>query len=239
MVLKSFRNVCIAVIVLICGVGSGGEVADLATRLEKLDGKDPVRAMVHIDDHVSKVLDEKSKQLEQMDFIITADANALTLTIADKISNNRLFRDISLLLAGQLAHYSPHLARELDGLNLVENEPDVYQGVSCRRWRLKSELKESKFGISSTTLRDVELWIDAEGYPVAGSFKTQVKGRMLLFKFNSETVKEQRYQLLGGRLVVVFDRNETDMKSKAGQQKRTITTTLEVDKIDSKGVRRK
>ena len=110
----------------------------------------------------------------------------------------------------------------------MENEPDLYRGVSCKRWRLKSELKESKFGISSTTLRDVELWIDPEGYPIAGSFKSQIKGRMLLFKFNSETVSEQRYQRLGSRLVVVFDRNETDVKSKAGEQKRTITTTLEV-----------
>ena len=93
---------------------------------------------------------------------------------------------------------------------------------------MKSELKESKFGISSTTLRDIELWIDVEGYPIAGSFKTQVKGRMLLFKFNSEMVRQQRYQRLGGRLVVVFDRNETDVKSKAGEQKRTITTTLEL-----------
>jgi hypothetical protein len=228
MTLKSFRNILFGVIVLICGVGYGGEVEDLTTRLDKLDGKDSIRAMVHIDDRVSKVLDEESKPLEKMDFIITADANALTLTIADKISNNRLFRDFSLLRAGELAHYSPHLARELDGLNLVENEPDVYQGVSCKRWRLKSELKESKFGISSTTLRDVELWIDAEGYPIAGSFKTQIKGRMLLFKFNSETVREQRYQRFGGRFVVVFDRNETDVKSKAGEQKRTITTTLKV-----------
>lgn len=228
MTFKSFRNILFVVIVLICGIGYGGEVADLATRLEKLGGKDSIRAMVHIDDRVSKVLDEESKPLEQMDFIITADANALRLTIADKISNNRLFRDFSLLRAGKLAHYSPHLADELDGLKLVENEPDEYQGISCKRWRLKSELKESKFGISSTTLRDVELWIDAEGYPVAGSFKSQVKGRMLLFKFNSETVKQQRYQRLGGRLVVVFDRTQTDVKSKAGQQKRTITTTLEV-----------
>lgn len=228
MVPKSFSNIFFAVVGLICGVGYGGEVADLVTRLEKLDGKDSIRAMVHIGDRISKIQDEESKPLEKADFVITADANALTLTVAGKISNNRLFRDFSLLRAGELAHYGPHLARELDGLKLVENRPDVYQGVSCKRWRLKSERKESKFGISSTTLRDVELWIDAEGYPVAGSFKAQTKGRVLLFKFNSESAREQRYQRLGGRLVLVFDRNETDLKSKAGDQKRTITTTVEV-----------
>ena len=225
---KSFRNIFFAVVWLIGGVGYGGEVADLVARLEKLNGKDSIRAMVHIGDLVSKVQDEKSKPLEKADFIITADANSLTLTVAGKISNNRLFREFSMLRAGELAHYSPHLARDLDELKLVENGPDVYQGVSCKRWRLKSERKESKFGISSTTLRDVELWIDAEGYPVAGSFKAQTKGRLLLFKFNSETAREQRYQRLGGRLVLVFDRNETDVKSKAGDQKRTVTTKVEV-----------
>jgi hypothetical protein len=225
---KSFRNIFFAVVGLICGVSYGGEVSDLVARLEKLDGKDSIRAMVHIGDRISKTRDEESKPFEKEDFVITADANALTLTVAGKISNNRLFRDFSLLRAGELAHYGPHLARELDGLKLVSNEPDVYQGVSCKRWRLKSERKESKFGISSTTLRDVELWIDAEGYPVAGSFKTQIKGRLLLFKFNSESAREQRYQRLGGRLVLIFDNNETDVKSKAVDQKRTITTTVEV-----------
>lgn len=228
MVPKSFRKIFFVVVGLICGVGYGGEVADLVTRLEKLDGKDSIRAKVHIGDRVSKVLDEESKPLEKMGFVITADANALTFMVPGKISNNRLFRDFSLLRAGELAHYGPHLAREMDGLKLVENGPDEYRGVSCKRWRLKSELKKSKFGISSTTLRDVELWIDAEGYPIAGSFKAQTKGRMLLFKFNSESAREQRYQRLGGRLVLVFDRNETDVKSKAGEQKRIITTTVEV-----------
>jgi len=44
---KSFRNIFFAVIGLICGVGYGGQVADLAARLEKLDGNDSIRAMVH------------------------------------------------------------------------------------------------------------------------------------------------------------------------------------------------
>jgi len=225
---KSLRNLFFAVVGLIYGVGYGGQVNDLLARLEKLDGKDSIRAIVQISDLVSKVQDEKSKPLEKAVFVITADANSLTVTVAGKISNNRLFREFSILRAGELSQYGPNLARELDGLKLVENAPVVYRGISCNRWRLKSERKESKFGISSTTLRNVELWIDAEGYPVAGSFKTQIKGRMLLFKFNSESAREQRYKRLGGRLVLVFDKNQTDMKSKAGEQKRTITTTVEV-----------
>ena len=84
--------------------------------------------------------------------------------------------------------------------------------------------------MSSTSLRDVELWIDADGYPVTASFKAQNKGRILLFKFTSESARQQRYERLGSRLVLVFDNNETDIKSKAGAEKRTVTTTVEVKK---------
>ncbi len=227
MIAKSFRNIFFAVVGLLCSVGYGGEVEDLVARLGRLDGKDSIRAVVHIEDRISKAQDEKDKLLEKADFIITADANTLTVTVAGRISNNRLFREFSMLRAGDLVHCGSQLAGELKGLKLIENKPDVHRGVSCRRWRLKSERKESKSGVSSTTLRDIELWIDDEGYPVAGSFKTQTKGRFLLFKFNSESVRQQRYQRLGGRLVLVFDKNETDMKSKAGQQKRTVTTMVE------------
>lgn len=225
---KSFGTIFFAVVGLICGIGYGDQVTDMVARLEKLDGKDSIRAAVHISDRLSKVEDEKTKLLEQADFVITADANTLTLMFAGKISDNRLFREFSVLRAVQLVQYGTYLAKELDGLKLIENKPDVYQGVSCKRWRLKSEREESKFGISSTTLRDVELWVDDGGYPIAGSFKTQAKGRFLLIKFNSDSTREQRYQRIGGRLVLVLDKNETDVKSKAGQEKRTVTTTVDV-----------
>jgi hypothetical protein len=229
MVFNYHLKIVLVQVMLICGVGYGGEVEDLVARLEKLDGKDSIRAKVHIDDRVSKAQDEKDKLLEKADFVITADANTLTLTVSGKISKNRLFREFSLLRVRELTHYGSQLASELNGLKLIENAPDVHRGVSCNRWRLKSELEESKFGVSSKTVRDIELWIDAEGYPLAGLFKTQTKGKFLLFKFESESVQKQRYRRLGSHLVLVYDKNETDMKSKAGDQKRTITTIIEVE----------
>lgn len=227
---RCYRNMVCAVIGLACGVACGEELPDLIKRLEKLDCKNSIRAVVRIEDRVSKTQDEKAKPLEKADFVITADANALTLTVAGKISDTRVFREFSVLRAGELAHYGPHLARELDGLKLLENRAGSHRGVSCRHWRLKSEQKQKKSGVSSTTVRDVELWIDADGYPLAGSFKTQTKGRMLLFKFGAGSTRNQRYRRLGDRLILIFDKNETDIKSKAGDQKRTITITVEVKK---------
>jgi hypothetical protein len=230
MVPNYFRNVVCVVVGFLCAAGYGDELPDLVARLEKLDGKDPIHAAVHIEDRISSTEEKESKPLEKADLTIAADANALTLAITGELSNTRTFREFSLLRAGELAHYGTALARELAGLELVERRPDSRQGLPCTRWRLKSEEKQSKFGMSSTTKRDVELWIDADGYPVAASFKTQNKGRILLFKFTSESARRQRYERLGGRLILVLDKNETDVKSKAGDQKRTVTTTVEVKK---------
>lgn len=199
--------------------------------MKKLDGNGTICAAVHIEDRTSKKAEDgDGKPLEKADFTITADANSLTVAVAGKISDSRVFREFSVLRAGELTHCGPYLARELDGLKLVNNSAGSHKGVSCRHWRLKSEKKEKRFGISSTTVRNVDLWIDAAGYPVAGSFKTQVKGRMLLFKFSAGSTRNQRYQRLGTRLVLVMDRTETDVKSKAGDEKRTITTTVTVKK---------
>lgn len=232
MILNHSRKVIYVTVLLTCTIGYGEGLTDLINRLQKLDGKDPIRGEVSIEDRSTRIQEQEkgSKQLEKADLTIAADANALTLTVTGEISNSRVFREFSLRRAGELVHYGPSLIRELDELKLVEKLPDSYKGISCTRWRLESEKKESRFGMSSTSRRDVELWIDTDGYPVAASFKSQNKGRMLLFKFTSESARQQRYERLGSRLVLVFDNNVTDITSKAGDEKRTVTTTVDVKK---------
>lgn len=233
MIPNYFKNMICIVVGLVCAASYGKELPDLVDRLQKLDGKDPIRGVVHIEDHTSGKKGKESRQPEKADLIITADANALTLKVTGDISNNRIFREFSLLRAGELMYYGPSLARELAGLKLVEKLPDSYEGLPCTQWRLESEEKQSKLGMSSTRRRDVELWIDADGYPVAALFKTQIKASVLLFKVSSESTRQQRYKRLGGRLILALDKNETDVKAKAGDEKRTVTTTVEVKKNDS------
>lgn len=230
MVHNCFMKTVYVVFGLVCAASYGKELPDLIARLEKLDGKDSIRGVVRIEDRTTRTQEKVSKQLEKADLTITADANTLALTVTGEVSNSRIFREFSLFRAGELVHYGPSLVRELEGLKLVEKLPDSNKESSCTRWCLKSEKKESKFGMSSTTRRDVELLIDADGYPVAASFKIQNKGRMLLFTFTSESARRQRYERLGSRLVLVFDNSETDTKSKAGDEKRTVTTTVDVKK---------
>jgi len=224
------KKTVLVVVGLICVAGHGAEPADLIARLKKFDADNTILATVHVEDRTSRTDDEGSKPLEMGDFAITAEPNTLSVAVVGKILDSRVFREFSLLRAGELAHCAPHLAKGLDGLKLIENRTGSYLGVLCRHWRLKSEEKESKFGFSSTTIKDVELWIDSDGYPIAGVFKTQTKGKMLLFKFSAESVRRQRYQRVGTRLALVLDKNQTDMSSKAGKEKRTIITTVKLKK---------
>lgn len=230
MICERFRTATLAFVALACVAGYGAELSDLTARLKELDGKSTIHAAVHIEDRTSRTEDKATKPLEKADFAITADANTLKVEVTGEISDSRVLKEFSLFRAGELAHYAPHLAEELDGLELMENRVGSYHGIACRHWRLKSEKKEKKSGVSATTVRDIELWIDADGYPLAGLFKTRSKGRLLLFGFEVGSVRTQRYQRIGARLVLALDRNETDAQSKAGDEKRMITTTVEVRK---------
>jgi hypothetical protein len=230
MIEKRLKNaVCIAV-ALICSSSYSEELSSLLARLRTLDGRNPIQATVHIEDRTSRTEDKDSKQLEKADLMISADANTLTLSVTGPMSNSRILREFSLLRAGELVHYAEPLARELTEAKLVEVRPVFYESLPCTRWRIESEQKESKFWMSSTTRKDIELWVDADGYPVAGSFKTQTRANVLLLKINSESARYQRYARCADRLVLVLDRNDTDVKTKVGNEKRTVTTTTDVKK---------
>jgi len=221
--------VCLAV-GLICAVSDGKELPGLVARLRALDGRNPIRATVHIEDRTSRTEDKDSKPLEEADLTITADANTLTLSITGPMSSTRVLREFSLLRAAELVHYAQPLANELAELKLLEMRPDSHQGLSCTRWRMEFEKKESKLWMSSTARKDVELWVDADGYPIAASFKTQTKANVLLLKINSESVRYQRYARWADRLVMILDKNDSDVKTKVGDEKRTVTTTVDAGK---------
>lgn len=227
---NSLTNVVCVAVALICAASDGKELPSLVARLQTLDGRNPIRATVHIEDRTTKTEDKDTKPLEKTDLMITADSNTLTLLVTGPMPDIRVLREFSLLRAAELVHYAQPLARELAELKLLEVRPDSHQGLSCTRWRMESEQKESKLWMSSTTRKDVELWIDADGYPVAASFKTQTKANVLLLKINSESVRYQRYARWKDRLVMVLDRNDTDVKTRVGDEKRTVTTTVDVRK---------
>ncbi|UCE49471.1 MAG: hypothetical protein JSW47_04880, partial [Phycisphaerales bacterium] len=98
------KNTILVIVALICVAGHGAEPADLIARLKKLNGVSVMRATVRIEDRTSRKDDKDAKPLEKGDFVITAEPNALTVAVAGKILDSRVFREFSLLRAGELAH---------------------------------------------------------------------------------------------------------------------------------------
>ena len=230
MIPNYFRNMVYAVTVFICATSYGEGLPNLIARLQKMEGNEPVQAVVHIEDRTPRAGAKGTQQIENVDLIIAANTNTLTLTVIGKISNTAIFREFSLLRIGELLHYGSTLARKLAGLELVGRSPDSYEGISCIRWRLQSEEKQSKFGASTSKRQDAELWIDANGYPVAALFKIQGEGKVLFFKQSRKYTYEQRYKRLGDRLILVFDKiDETEKQGESDRIKR-ITTTVELKK---------
>lgn len=232
MIHNRFWNTIGLVIGLLCASSYGEELTDLITQLQKIEANRPLCAVVHIEACTPETEPkEGSQKLEKADLIITSDPNALTLHVEGDISNAGVLGEFSLLRANELVHYGPSLARELAGLKLVKKSSDSLKGIPCVRWYLRAEEKQSHFGMSATLQRDVELWVDAEGYPIAASFKKQGEGKVLLFRQSRTSTREQRYERYGDRLILVFDKqDDTIRQSESKGGKRIVTTTLEVKK---------
>ncbi len=250
MFLSRFRKFLVVFIGFVCSSGYGMELPDLLAILKKLDGKGSLQVSVHIKDDIKdntkKQKDKKPQQFES-DFIIQADANNITMTYQgniskmaaesaaqnissfDQASNSRVLQEFSLLRAGEIVNYGPILSENLADMKLIDSRTDQLDGLSCTKLHLKSEQKRSQSGANVTIKLDVQLWIDSDGYPLAATFKTQANITMLLvFKFSTESERQQRFKRLGNRLILTLDKNETDIKMDEVNAKQTVTTTVEI-----------
>jgi hypothetical protein len=172
---------------------------------------------------------------EKLRLSIACDPNGLKLTVQGAIAETHLFREFSLFRASEIVHYGPSLVRELTGMELVEGRRDTWEGVPCTRWVLEATEKRSQLGVKATARKTVELWLDADGYPMAASFVKKGESRVLLLKVTRESKRQQRYKRVGDRLVITLDKTEdADRAGKSQEAKRTVTTKAQV--VDGAGL---
>jgi hypothetical protein len=201
----------------------------LTARLGGLGGKDTLRLTVVVEAGTTAEASKAAPASEKLHVSIAREPAGLGLTVADEVADTRLFREFSLFRASEILHWGPSLARELAGMELVESGAAAREGVPGTRWFLQADETRSQSGATAKIHRTVELWLDADGYPVAASFTTQARARMLLLKVTRESKREQRYQHVGDHLVLTFDRTEdTEGDGKSKEAKRTITTTAAI-----------
>jgi hypothetical protein len=207
----------------------GQDLPALVAKLKALRGKDAIRAAVLAE--ADRTVSESSELAEsaKLRLSVASDANGLSLTALGEVADTRLSREFSLFRASEIVHYGPSLARELAGMELVESRPDSRGEVPCIRWRLQAEEKRSQSGAAATVHKETVIWIDADGYPLAASFKKRAEGRMLFFRMTRESAGEQDYKRCGDHLVLVRDRTEeADGDGKSKGVKRIVTTSTEI-----------
>ena len=220
----------VGVVVLLSGLSvQAQDLSTLTAKLKNLRGKDALRVAVLVEVGAAAGGTNKPSESEKLYVSLASDPNGLRLVVPGEVADTRLFREFSLFRASEIVHCAPALVRELAGMELVESRPDSREGVPCTRWHFQADEKLSQSGVTAKVHKEVEIWIDTDGYPMAASFKKQAESRMLLFKMTRESAREQGYKRCGDHLVLVRDRTEeADGDGKSRGAKRTVTTTTQI-----------
>jgi soluble cytochrome b562 len=220
----------VGVAVLLNGLAvQGQDLPALTARLKNLKGTEAVRVEVVVEADTTGGGSETPAGSEKLRLRIVGDPNGLKLTVQGAIAETHLLREFSLFRANEIVHYGPSLVRELAGMKLVESRPDTREGIPCTRWVLEATEKRSQLGVKATVRKTVELWLDADGYPMAASFVKKGVSRVLLLKVTRESKREQQYKRVGDRLVITLDKTEdADRAGKSKEAKRTVTTTTQI-----------
>jgi len=210
-------------IVCLCAVSQGNELTELIASLQQLEGVNAV----NVDVHIESVDAAKSKTAQHLNAVVCVDANTMRLTVAKGSLKSRLLSELSLTRAVELLNYGPCLADDLNGLTLTKKSAAQYLGEPCQKWYLEANKKKSSFGIKASRKQTMNLWVDAQGYPLKADMKTVTVAGIAFVKQTSESRREQRYQRIGDRLVLNYDDEETMVKhGKKGGYTQQLTTTV-------------
>ena len=214
------------ILLMLCSPVPAEDLASLLTRLKALDGTEPIRAIVTME---KECPDQNNvPQLETAKFNIANDANGLSLTMSREASHADVLSNLSLHRVHELISYASTLVDELKDLKLVKRIPDTYADIACQHWQFEHEKKESKLGVKAAVSRNVDIWTDNDGYPIAASFKILSDVKILFWKHHQESTRPQRYQRCGNRLILIEDKQTSSIKQGKVTINNTVTTHVHI-----------
>jgi hypothetical protein len=124
-----------------------------------------------------------------------------------------------------MTHAAPDLLRKLEGAQLKAERKDSWNGVPARVLSLELVVdKNQKYVKSSSSNLDV--WIDADGRPLASKAQSNVSGRALMvISFEMKGTDDRVYSVLGDRLIVTRRdaANSGSGMGQSGDSKSTVT----------------
>lgn len=210
----------------LCSPVPAEDLASLLTRVKALDGTEPIHAIVTME---SECPDQNNvPQHETAEFNIAYDANGLSLTMSQEAFHADVLKNLSLHRVHELISYASTLVDELKDLELVKQVPDTYADIACQHWQFEDEKKESKFGVKAAVSRNVDIWTDNDGYPIAASFKSVSDVKILFWKHHQESTRPQRYQRFSNRLILIEDKQTKSIRQGKDTINDTVTTRVKI-----------
>ncbi len=148
-----------------------------------------------------------------------------------KVSQKSLRKHLEAITAMEalrLVDPAPHLLSALDGATLLEEKTDRHDGVPCRRLLIRPERKPDPE--IDPLLKEFEaswqVWIDADGWPLAMKTEQRHRGRKLLISFKGSHEAEYRFGRAAGRLIVERLKEMTSSEAMGSEDEETSEFTV-------------
>lgn len=133
--------------------------------------------------------------------------------------------------AAELLDYAPVLRRQLDGATLLQDSPAQWQGKPARLLVLSlvPRLSEEERKLVKQADTRLQLWLDAEGIPLALEYSMQAKASKFFISLSLASKQTRRFLVAANRLIVVAAEEETRSAGmgEVSSTRRTVALTLD------------
>jgi hypothetical protein len=130
------------------------------------------------------------------------------------------------------------LSKQLERATVLSEEAAEWKGQKARLLKFKADLEDfnngskgaAKAGVSvEVTNGHASLWIDENGVPLASDLSGDLEAGVLMLKMKNRGRVQREYAVVGNRLVVVAETEETDTDAVGHGLQMKQTSELKLD----------
>jgi hypothetical protein len=139
--------------------------------------------------------------------------------LSDKAQN--IVGTTTLMRVHKLLDARAELLKQLEHAQVLSEEAATWKGQSCRHLKFKADLEAlqgekgekaiAKSGVSVDLSNGTAgLWIDENGVPLASELGGDIEAGVMMLKMKNHSHVQREYAVVGNRLVVTHESEETD-----------------------------
>jgi hypothetical protein len=198
-------------------------LSDLRTALQRLQGREPIKARVEVSSTTQDGSGKKAKTRQNRSAVLVEDGpaglrlgwTAEQMEAARAEARNRraeaeaatpnldALRALNAEDASELLGAAPALLLKLSQVKVLEERPEVFAGRPTRFLHLQLEpvLNAEAREVMKKYEQRLKVWLDADGTPLATEESLEFKGSKFLISFGGASKEHCTYRKVGARLV--------------------------------------